>query len=87
MLLIGINPSHNELIGYFGVFDKNKDGKITQDEFIGIFRNAVVSELMHSNHFVSEIKKVFKFIDKEHKHYLNYNEVMSLFKHLGMHMK
>lgn len=63
LVSIGINPGNEELQYYFNLFDKDKDDKISIEEFSSILKDFIRKELSQANDFLGDLRKEFKAAD------------------------
>lgn len=75
LIKIGINPTIQEIDKYMLVFDKNKDEKISFDEFKFIFYEKIRSEMMLMDETMAKLRKEFRKADINQTRMLNMDQL------------
>lgn len=75
LIKIGINPTIQEIDKFMLIFDKNKDEKISFDEFKFIFYEKIRSEMMLMDETMSKLRKEFRKADINQTRMLNMDQL------------
>ena len=75
LIKIGINPTVQEIDKFMQTFDKNKDEKISFDEFKFIFYEKIRSEMMLMDETMSKLRKEFRKADINQTRMLNMEQL------------
>ncbi len=87
LIKIGINPTLQEIDKFMSTFDKNKDEKISLDEFKLIFYDKIRSEMMLMDETMSKLRKEFRKADINQTRMLNIEQLKFLFNNSYFYFK
>jgi len=84
---LGGNPTQEEISKMFALYDKDKDGKITKEEFYAVMEEKLKKDILQLEDLLSSLREEFKKVDIYNRRELTPDQLRQALINLGIDLK